>query len=257
MSRLTKFCLMAAAICGIAGTAACILGLVLGADLSSQLSEMNGYNYENSAQEAAADYNSGDDEKIVLSDGEEVRDLEIDFSVVSLDIEASKDDKFYLENPNNIDIDWKNSSKTLKLEQNGDVEWQMQWEESDRALVLYVPEGYKFDQIDIQMDAGTIDVKTKLDCQELELDVDAGKVDYQGSAPRRGDITCNAGAVNMKLTGDPDSYRYDVESNVGSIDVNGTSYSGLNEKKTFGNDSGEAKFNLECNAGKIELSITQ
>lgn len=114
-------------------------------------------------------------------------------------------------------------------------------------------EELRCDQVELDVGAGSILADT-FTAREIDIKCQAGSVELQdGNNPESVQVSCSAGAVEMMLAGDREQYRYDVETNLGSISVDGEDIvSGLHEMDHSGQETGK-KIQAECKAGSIEI----
>lgn len=107
----------------------------------------------------------------------------------------------------------------------------------DSNLVIYVPEGYVFDEISLDSDAGEIDIE-KLEVSKLSLELGAGKVDIS-----------NLNVIN----------KTEINGGAGEIIINNSTLNNLELDMGVGNLIINSKVlgNSEINAGigKMEVNL--
>lgn len=160
------------------------------------------------------------------------------------------------------------------------------------TIELTVPKDFDFENLEISLGAGTIKAD-KLTSENANIDVGAGSlrikelsavkessysidtgnlvIDYltahnanincgvgnlTASGNITGDsyITCGIGNVDLNITGKEDDYNYSIDCGIGTVIINGNSYSGVNSR-TKRNNNAENSFTLDCGIGKIALKI--
>ena len=70
------------------------------------------------------------------------------------------------------------------------------------------------------------------------------------------DATCGVGSIVLKLAGDPEAYNYDLSCGVGSIEINGSTYTALGRSKEIDNNA-SGDISLDCGVGSIEVEIRE
>ena len=147
--------------------------------------------------------------------------------------------------------------------------------EDVESLTIYVPEGYRFRQLDVETNAGSFyaevlyadEVELSLRAGEImidrgeitNLDVEcaAGKLECQALVSRFADVECQAGSVDIWLAEAKDQYNYELECKTGTITLAGEEeerYTGLWQKKYIDHRAAN-KVELECAAGEITVNF--
>lgn len=108
-------------------------------------------------------------------------------------------------------------------------------------------------KMEISCSAGNVEVDNA-SVSDLYISLSAGNVDWSGDA--RGNINAdsNMGNVTIRLSGDVDDYNYDVNSNMGSVTLNGKEYEGWSETINIQNGA-EKNIILSSNMGNIDVII--
>ncbi|MCI8273080.1 MAG: DUF4097 domain-containing protein [Clostridia bacterium] len=157
----------------------------------------------------------------------------------------------------------------------------------DRNIVIYVPEGTKFSEIQLEIGAGTVNIrdinadkvdfsfgagsvnidnlvcsKTKIECGageviinnsdfgNTELDTGIGRLVYSGYLRNSADIECGVGEVDLNLLGGEEAYTIKAEKGIGDIRINGDSVA---NESTIGN--GENKISIDGGVGSIKIDM--
>lgn len=159
-------------------------------------------------------------------------------------------------------------------------------------IEITVPENQDFENIDIKLDAGSINadrlysknayidvgagkceidelqvsgdssysvgtgelVMENIDVNNADFDCGVGHLSASGIISGDNYVTCGIGNVNLDIDGDFEDYNYKVNCGVGSVTINNDTYSGVNSQSTK-NEGADNNFSLECGIGKISLSI--
>ena len=161
-------------------------------------------------------------------------------------------------------------------------------------VIIGIPEGKKFDQVELVFSAGKVTLDHSLTGKSVFLEVDAGQLtaemvtaeeleletgagefilkdfitdslsvdcgvgnmEIKGKAVEEADLTCGVGNILLNLTGKPEDYNYDISCGVGSIEINGKSFSGLGRNKLIDNGA-VGEISLDCGVGAIEVEIEE
>lgn len=144
-----------------------------------------------------------------------------------------------------------------------------------RPIKILVPEGYQFDSVEVQVNAGMfsaeellareleVDLKAGIafidqgEVEKLETDCAAGIVYYNGSASREVSAECAAGSMGINLSEEETYYDYEISAAAGSITVGAKSYTGLGQKKRITNDASVGEMELKCSAGDLSVTFAQ
>ncbi len=110
------------------------------------------------------------------------------------------------------------------------------------------------DTFSVKVGAGEIDV-SNLTAKDSNLDCGVGRIGIEGSISGNSKINCGVGEIFLNLKGDPDSYNYTVKVGIGETKINGTSFSGISDKKITNNNAA-SEFNIDCGIGEINLTVT-
>lgn len=167
--------------------------------------------------------------------------------------------------------------RTLKIRCSGAADLKRRNDQnlSPRMIKILVPEGYEFDEVEAEMDAGEMTIMS-VNTAKLELDISAGTVyvregtvtsvlkaeskagtvDFYGALSGKGDLECKAGNIYLDLAGDQNDYDYNIESSIGEVKIGTATFSGVKFDKTVDNGA-DYKINMECNMGNISLAFHQ
>ena len=157
------------------------------------------------------------------------------------------------------------------------------------SITFYVPEGYSYDEVDIEMGAGDLvfddliadeislevgagnikinNVEARkleaaaglgqveiygMDVEKLEAEVGMGNLTVQGSLSGDGSVECAMGNVELWLEGSEEDFNYRLEAAAGNIDLGRSSYSGLGQERRINNGASK-KLDVECSMGNISI----
>lgn len=223
--------------------------------------------------------------------GTDVENLDIEVGGCILETKTSKDDSFYIEVNKAYKFQGYVEDDTLYIKaSNGAKTWNKM---GSCTITLYVPRNFGFENVDIEMGAGVLEVSDLLagDCislevgagqividniqsNTLELEIGAGEIklknmdvyeelsaevgmgnfEANGVVMGKADIQCAMGNVDLELAGGETSYNYIVECAMGNIDIGNHSYSGLAKEMSINNNAG-VTIELECAMGNITVTF--
>lgn len=242
---------------------------------------------ENMNFDKAFDIISGDVTKYSL--GNEVTSLKIEVGGCELNIVDSGDDNFYVEahNTRKFQSYVRNGKLTIKATKSA-KNWSAL---KDCSITLYVPEGFRFDHVEVELGAGMLDLGN-LYANELELEVGAGQItgeyleiskasvsvgmgevhidDMQvdkldaevgmGSLYLTADIResaqmeCSVGELELTVKGQETDFNYNVEAAIGNVEIGNDSYSGLAQERRI-NNSADKTISVECAMGNVTVDF--
>lgn len=229
---------------------------------------------------------SGDVE--MYSPGSGVRKLEIQVGGCAVETKVSKDDRIYLEAKGMRKFQGYVEGDTLYVL--GTVKSGITWSD-DKSVIIYLPEDSFFDEVEIDMGAGTFDMD-RLNAKEISLEVGAGRITLgsvqarelsvsvgagqielkemaageldaevgmgeftaQGTLDGDAEIECSMGNVELKLDGRKEDFDYEIEGAMGSIQLDKEDLGGFAQERNI--DNGAAKtMKLECSMGNITVEF--
>ncbi len=140
------------------------------------------------------------------------------------------------------------------------------------AFVITYPTGTQLRELELAIGAGEL-TADGLACQSADLSVGAGRMtltglavsgpcdievgmgilDLSGSLARGTDIECGMGIVRCTLAR-PAEYGYSVEDAVGTVKIDGQSYSGIANEAVH-NPHAAVQFDIECGIGTVEITF--
>ncbi len=159
---------------------------------------------------------------------------------------------------------------------------------TDASVYLKLPEDMSLSDVDIRINAGTLEAMEGFYAETLKVDTDAGHIALSGittdtlaASVGAGEIQiddstfgkaslecgvgvmdieadisfdttidCGMGVVNLELDEGAESVNYELSCGAGAIEIDGESYSGLARKRRIENGA-SATFTLNCGMGQI------
>ena len=222
--------------------------------------------------------------------GDKIRNLDIEIGGCHLYTERSEDEFIYLEAENAYKFQGYIEGDTLYVKSVTDS--VMHWNEiGDRIITLYLPDDYSFDEVDVEVGAGylqldhlyvkemTLEVGAgeislgDIRAQELDASIGAGAIDITGMETAKldievgmgsftvegrldgdADVDCSMGYVEMMLDGDERDFNYSLEDAMGTVGIGNSSFGGLGEERTIDNHANK-NIDVECSMGNILIGF--
>lgn len=164
---------------------------------------------------------------------------------------------------------------------------------TDVSIEIAIPEGTSFDELEIKTDAGALDATHTLNAKEMQIDLGAGefvaqrvyaednlKVDVgagnveiydfttddlkidcgvgnaelTGFVEKEAKADCGVGNITLVVFGEEKDYNYEIDCGVGEVNINGSSYSSLSNKRHIDNGADKDIY-LDCSVGQIQLKM--
>lgn len=222
--------------------------------------------------------------------GSGIQELEVDICAYYMEICPSKDGEFHVETANESDLQCYVKNQTLYLKS---AHHRSHHAGNLRGIRLYVPEGTVFSKVDMDIDAGSLQLGAlttdkaefeigageilgkgaqigkleislgagsaefkEMQVNDLSVDVGMGSMEFEGSIQSKGEVECGMGSVSMKLAGRETDFNYDIESAMGSVIIGTQEYSGL-ANGTKINNAANKKIEIDCAMGSTEISFQE
>lgn len=164
---------------------------------------------------------------------------------------------------------------------------------SEGEIILYLPAGYGFTEVDMEMGAGNFSF-SDLNATEVSLEVGAGQFDIQnivaadldvsvgagyvcitnmqvteldvemgmgefsanGAVNGKVDVECSMGYVEMMLEGREQDFNYSLEGAMGAIQLDDNTYGGLAEERDINNHASK-EMDIECSMGNVTIMFME
>lgn len=108
-------------------------------------------------------------------------------------------------------------------------------------------------ELKVETGAGEVRTNAEITTEKLDVEVGTGEAEITGLTVREIDAECGIGSLKLGVRGEESDYNYSLECGIGSVSVNGRSYSGLGKEEDIRNAGAEGTISLECGIGEIEL----
>lgn len=145
---------------------------------------------------------------------------------------------------------------------------------SDSTMVLYLPENAVYNEVLVEVGAGSVDVngmsakeaefKVGMGCiiaeniavDSLKTEVGMGEIIFSGSADEDVNVDCGMGNVTMTFDGKSDEYNYELKCGMGALSVEDVYYiAGIGEQDI---DNGmEKEMEISCAMGNVEVKFSE
>lgn len=245
MKKFTKIMLIIAGVIATIGLVCVVVAFGMGLKTSTLLRMVqNGYfsfdeddlNFEIDSlgeifsTESSSGSNSSHEVK------ESFKDLDIEFGAGTLEVRYADVANVQVEENGikNLKVDVREN--TLVIRDNTNININVGVDElSDRRLVVLIPNGMQFGEVEIEIGASTADIS----------DILADEIS----------ITVGAGEVNIALNGVQEDYNYSVECGVGTVVIGESSYSGLGTEKHVKYDGATKRIEVECGIGAVKVKF--
>ena len=225
-------------------------------------------------------------ERKEYSPGSGIQNLEVDICAYYMEICPSQDGEFHVETANESNLQCYAKNQTLYLKSS---HHRSHHAGNLRGIRLYVPEGTVFSKVDMDIDAGSLQLGAlttdkaefeigageilgkggqigkleislgagsaefkEMQVNDLSVDVGMGSMEFDGSIQNKGNVECGMGSVSMNLAGKETDFNYDIESAMGSVIIGAREYSGLASGNKI-NNAANKKIDIDCAMGSIEI----
>ena len=265
MKRFTKICLILAAVLTALGMIGVGVGFLLGAK-PEQLAGNLSYTAPSLSRSHGQnkDSNSGDSSEYTYDSA--IRRLELDVNYASVTIGTSEDDHISVKarNAGKYFKDTVEDGDMLVLEDErpkGKATLELEILLPDRVLeemdldlgaAELTADRLQARQFSLDIGAGAGTIQSLLTSEDASLDIDVGELTigyFDGSDL---ELDCGTGQLSITVAGEEQGYNNDLECGIGSIDIGGSSYSGLSSSHSV--DNGAARtISADCGMGAISL----
>lgn len=239
---------------------------------------------------------SGDITNMRVSDTEHVTRLKVENGSVNLRLQVSADGQFHVEGNDAPSFQCYTSGDTLYLKSRTYTFFtffSFGSSEKENEIVLYVPQGYRFEEADFEVGGGVISVEElyaeqvrmeagageisvdRMEADTLRVEVGAGEVNIRQTNVRKADLDVGVGELRFsgRITEDMDAkcavgqmrfdleeaenaHNYVVECAIGSVQIGNSSYSGLSTGRNINNGQ-TYTYTLNCSIGEIDMNFRE
>lgn len=122
---------------------------------------------------------------------------------------------------------------------------------ADARAGLIEIEGVEAGKLSVSADAGEVVIRS-FSAEKVEADCGVGQIILEGEVTHEAEMNCDMGAIQCRLPGEREAYDYEIDCDLGSVTVDGESYSSFHNKIKEDNGNG-CKIEADCNLGSIEI----
>lgn len=228
------------------------------------------------------DNTTGEKKSYAISN--EIKSLDIDIGAADLRVVIGK--SFSLEsNYKNLSVKEKNG--TLKISKDNVFNW-FGSSHKGASVVLTIPDGFTFDDVDISTGAGKTDIdvlsavkadlelgagetiigclnvhsRTQLECgagkmaiqggemNDLSAEIGVGKLELTGKLTGSSNVDYGVGTAELNLLGSRDDYRIELDKGLGSATLDGKS---MSDEGVYGN--GKNRISVDGGVGRLRIQF--
>lgn len=251
MKKFSKISLIISAIIVALGIILCVTGGVMGVNFSSVFWKITANGI--SIRPDGVNIGFGKDNITLdksLDSPLELKDnmsLEISAAGGDIDIVKSTDGKFNA-TAEGLNMKWNVEGNKVIL-QSARTDG---YSKSAGKVKVYVPEDYKFDNVEIECGAGEL-IADKINTEDLDVECGAGNITINGSVTGDCNIDCSMGNIKMNLDQEENYFTYNIDGFLGGTRVNGSSYYGLAFDKNIDNDNAKS-MDVSCAMGNVDIT---
>lgn len=218
-----------------------------------------------------------------------IKELDIELGGCSFETKISDTGEFYVKTSKMDKIQVYEEKGRLHVKS---VKTRVKWTSNSGKVILYVPEDYYYDKVQIDLGAGEVtfndlnakeislevgagvirckDISAedleasvgmgqielkKMDINKLEAEVGMGEFVGSGVVDKSAKLECSMGNVELKLDGSSQDYNYKLEAAAGNVDIGRDSFSGLATERWINNNA-DKTLEIECSMGNISVQFT-
>lgn len=269
MKRFTKWCLILAGILLVLGIGLCTAGAVMGggAESGSYFARRwnSASNYWLGGLSRLGEIAGIERELQQVSDEEltGVRSIEVDIDYGDISIRPQVDNKetfsvFLYWNLRSYELNYTVEEGVLKV---SDESWGKHFRggpNSECSVIIRVPQWVVMGKMDLSTNLGDVSVSAdNFYVYEADLSTDLGDVNWSDTyCVRELDAGTDLGDVDVHLPGSQGDYRWELETDLGEVSVNGETQSGDAPGAELQGGTGECRINASSSLGNVNMSFT-
>ena len=227
-----------------------------------------------------------------MIDEDDYEYLSVEAAGSNFHMEYSDDDSFYIAaSPNVETLEYGYGDGKIDIKISRYDEGFSTFEDDNSLVVFYVPEGYSFkkvkidvgasnfsakeivaEEFEIKVGAGNADIY-RCSCDEMTADIGAGMIGIErmivgeldckvglGSAELNGileddvKLKCSMGSISLKLQNDETDFNYKFEGAMGNIEIGDAGYSGVTKEEKIDNGA-EHDMKIDCAMGSVSVAF--
>ena len=286
MKRFLKVILVMAVVFAVVGFGLTAGGVGMGATMGDISILDNGLNqvrhsFANRLEEKESDEEDFEDEADEQSDvsgliktyrASDVSEISLDLKYEEVILNIWNEEQVWVKvsgtDHNKVEI--RSSNGSLTIRSNRKVK--------NRMIEISCPANKKFQDMNIQMGAGTIELDGDFKTDKLKINVGAGTLENSGSmAAQNAEIAvgvgcveieklaavnvigeCGMGSMEFSLAGKNTDYSYELKCGLGNLDVDGALETSLTSgSRTIENAGAKNTISLDCGMGEVNVEFEQ
>lgn len=290
MKKVTKGCVILAAVIGVIGAGLCLAGMIIGPDwklLTEKLEEYSIWANDDYVEQTNAF--AGEELETIYAKLDTDATKEYEFTkeeVKSLSIQIGDESAAYLQLKTDAD------AKTIKVKsynKEDDIEYDKEDKElsierdlkahqgENDPIEVILPQNMKFDEVSVDMEgggqfvadnlsansmefeisAGTMQIEEGLEAQSCEIEVGAGEVSINRLEANASEMNCGTGNLSVNMAGKREDYTVEAKVGLGSVQV-GEELVESGIGRTILNDNPTGKeLHIECGLGDVEVEFEE
>ena len=123
-------------------------------------------------------------------------------------------------------------------------------------IVIRIPRNYSFAEFELKVDAGEAIVEGVV-ANEASIDVDAGKATIKKLDAKEIDASADAGELYIEVVGKKENYSYNLECDIGTIQIGNESHTGLGTEMKIKHPDADRFMEADCDVGDIQIVFTE
>lgn len=128
---------------------------------------------------------------------------------------------------------------------------------NDRSkIVIRIPRNYSFAEFELEVDAGEATVDGIV-ANEAGIDVGAGKATIKKLDAKDVNVFVGTGELFIEAVGKKENYSYNLECDIGTIQIGNESHTGLGTEMKIKHPDAERFMEADCDVGDIQIVFTE
>lgn len=279
MKKFTKAVLIIAAVFAVIGVGCCVAALALGVT-RSEAEEALTNDYGQRVRNFSSRIHLGDwdheDDQYTIGTGKhtfgDIRYIDVEFVSGDLHLLPAKDDMVTVnvkrqETGKETSV-YLNDSDTLMLEND--------YRNSNCEVEIYIPDNVTMENMEINMDAGTVTVDTlntryldveigagefkssgKIYAEESDWELGTGAIDVKELECINADFSCDVGTIDVAIIGSENDYDQIISCDMGTVTIGGRKYASMSEDHDRMVDNPVGTIEADCGVGTIDITFKE
>jgi hypothetical protein len=207
----------------------------------------------------------------------DIRSIDISYGFGEVQIVPATGDSIEVSVPFSVrrNIIVRDENGTLVVDEQSTGRWFFWTAPRNSILTLAIPENKVYNEFNLEIGAGTVNVIANVESNSMNLTVGAGQIQSRGLLKTqaltvdcgvgqvdlarvdagRADIKNGVGDVTMGLVGNQNAYNFKIETGIGSVQIGSLSFDGLGQSQEIRNNDSGANINIDNGVGSVNLSF--